>query len=160
MSPVSTNSSHGVNTTVQIHLRWGDMDAYGHVNNVQIVRLMEEARVLAFGTPSGTGAPESEDQPEVAAPIDLISSVPEGVLTLISEHTVRYRRQLPYRRQPVPVRLQITKVKAAAIEVGYEFIDPVTAEVAVTASSTLVFVDAESGRPVRLNDEQKARLHG
>lgn len=68
MSPVSTNSSHGVSTTVQIHLRWGDMDAYGHVNNVQIVRLMEEARVLAFELlghwssrirrPAGGGGPD------------------------------------------------------------------------------------------------------
>ena len=40
---------------LEIPLRWGDMDAYGHINNVQIVRLMEEARVLAFGIPSGTG---------------------------------------------------------------------------------------------------------
>ncbi len=26
-------------------LRWGDMDAYGHINNVQYIRYLEEARV-------------------------------------------------------------------------------------------------------------------
>ena len=30
-------------------LRWSDMDAYGHVNNVQFLRLLEDARVIAFG---------------------------------------------------------------------------------------------------------------
>jgi acyl-CoA thioester hydrolase len=29
-------------------LRWSDMDAYGHVNNVQFLRLIEDARVVAF----------------------------------------------------------------------------------------------------------------
>ena len=33
---------------VPIHLRWADLDAYNHVNNVEVVRLLEEARVRAF----------------------------------------------------------------------------------------------------------------
>ena len=32
-------------TEVLVPLRWSDMDAYGHVNNVQFVRLLEDARV-------------------------------------------------------------------------------------------------------------------
>ncbi|BAS13810.1 hypothetical protein AHiyo8_21130 [Arthrobacter sp. Hiyo8] len=39
-------------------MRWGDMDAYGHINNVQIVRMLEEARIAAFGPPRGAGLPE------------------------------------------------------------------------------------------------------
>lgn len=39
---------------VEIPMRWGDMDAYGHVNNVNLIRLMEEARIAGFGVP---GAP-------------------------------------------------------------------------------------------------------
>ena len=31
-----------------VPLRWSDMDAYGHVNNVQFLRLLEDARVIAF----------------------------------------------------------------------------------------------------------------
>ena len=34
--------------SVQVPLRWSDMDAYGHVNNVQYLRLMEDARITAF----------------------------------------------------------------------------------------------------------------
>ena len=31
---------------VEVPLRWSDMDAYGHVNNVQYLRLLEDARVV------------------------------------------------------------------------------------------------------------------
>ena len=41
---------------VRIPLRWADMDAYGHVNNIAVVQLLEEARVAAFGVPANTGA--------------------------------------------------------------------------------------------------------
>ena len=33
---------------VEVPLRWSDMDAYGHVNNVQYLRLLEDARVIGF----------------------------------------------------------------------------------------------------------------
>jgi acyl-CoA thioester hydrolase len=33
---------------VEIPLRWGDMDAMSHLNNVQYFRLMEEARIQWF----------------------------------------------------------------------------------------------------------------
>jgi len=36
---------------VHVPARWGDMDAYGHVNNVAILSVMEEARVALFGPP-------------------------------------------------------------------------------------------------------------
>ena len=39
-------------TRVLLELRWGDMDAYGHINNVTQMRLLEEARVRAFGSPT------------------------------------------------------------------------------------------------------------
>lgn len=33
---------------VPVALRWSDMDAYAHVNNVEMLRLLEEARIEAF----------------------------------------------------------------------------------------------------------------
>ena len=52
---------------VRIPLRWADMDAYGHVNNIAVVQLLEEARVAAFGVPANTGAGGGQ-----APPIDLL----------------------------------------------------------------------------------------
>src|SRR5690625_2836090 len=98
---------------IDIPLRWGDMDAYGHINNVEIVRLMEEARVITFGIPSGTGHIDGTNPP---AHIDLLAGVGDEVMTLISEHTVKYRRQLPYRGLPVRVEVGVEKVKGRSEE--------------------------------------------
>jgi acyl-CoA thioester hydrolase len=46
--------------TCNVPMRWGDMDAYGHINNVEILRILEEARIHAFGPPAGTGGPGLE----------------------------------------------------------------------------------------------------
>ncbi|WP_308409809.1 acyl-CoA thioesterase [Zhihengliuella halotolerans] len=43
----------GRRLTVEVPMRWADMDAYGHINNVNLVRMMEEARIGAFGVPGG-----------------------------------------------------------------------------------------------------------
>ena len=37
--------STGVPVDMELHLRWSDEDALGHVNNARIVTLMEEARI-------------------------------------------------------------------------------------------------------------------
>ena len=34
----------GQRYSADVPLRWSDMDAYGHVNNVQFLRLLEDAR--------------------------------------------------------------------------------------------------------------------
>ncbi|OUE16058.1 putative ABC transporter ATP-binding protein [Clavibacter michiganensis subsp. michiganensis] len=41
---------------VPVHLRWADLDAYDHVNNVEVLRLLEEARVRAFWRGDDDGA--------------------------------------------------------------------------------------------------------
>src|SRR5699024_8767982 len=138
---------------LEIPLRWGDMDAYGHINNVQIVRLMEEARVLAFGIPSGTG---TLDATTPKPHVNLLAGVGDSVMTLIAEHTVKYRRQLPYRGVPVRVEVGVDKVKGASVEVSYAFYDG--DDIAVSATSTMVFVGQESGRPVRLSEQQRAEI--
>ncbi|HIZ99270.1 MAG TPA: thioesterase family protein, partial [Candidatus Janibacter merdipullorum] len=45
-----TSSAAPQRFSTDVVLRWGDMDAYGHVNNVQYHRLLEEARVRAFAS--------------------------------------------------------------------------------------------------------------
>ncbi|HEY0189416.1 MAG TPA: acyl-CoA thioesterase [Cellulomonas sp.] len=55
---------------VPVQLRWSDMDAYAHVNNVEMLRLLEEARIEAFWahpSPTGpAGAPTDDGTPEAA----------------------------------------------------------------------------------------------
>ncbi|MCB5290893.1 hypothetical protein BJQ90_00310 [Arthrobacter sp. SO3] len=137
---------------VQIPMRWGDMDAYGHINNVQLVRILEEARIAAFGPPRGPGLPGVEP------PVSLFNVVPEGTLALIVEHKIRYVRTLEYRNVPALVQLWIGAVKGASFDIHYLVQDPVTREDCVRATSHLAFVDEATGRVLRLTPEQKDRL--
>lgn len=137
---------------VQIPMRWGDMDAYGHINNVQVVRILEEARIAAFGPPRGTGLPGVEP------PVALFNAVPEGTLALIVEHRIRYVRTLEYRNIPAVVQLWVGAVKGASFDIHYLVQDPITREDCVRATSHLAFVDEATGRVLRLTPEQKETL--
>lgn len=142
----------GAGVRVDVPLRWGDMDAYGHVNNVRIAAILEEARVHAFGVPAGTGAAGPP------APVSLLDGVTEAVQTLIAEQRIRYRRPLEYRTVPVRVWLWVAAAKAASIEVAYSVRDGVDGTECVTATTTMVFVDSATGRPVRLSASQRDTL--
>jgi acyl-CoA thioester hydrolase len=133
-------------------MRWGDMDAYGHINNVQIVRMLEEARIAAFGPPRGAGLPGVEPK------VSLFNDVEEGTLALVVEHKVRYVRTLEYRNVPAVVQLWIGAVKGASFDIHYLVQDPVTGEDCVRATSHLAFVDEATGRVLRLTPEQKEKL--
>jgi acyl-CoA thioester hydrolase len=128
------------------------MDAYGHINNVQVVRMLEEARIAAFGPPRGAGLPGIE--PQVA----LFNDVEEGTLALVVEHRIRYMRTLEYRNVPAVVQVWIGAVKGASFDIHYLVQDPVTREDCVKATTHLAFVDEASGRVLRLTPDQKQRL--
>jgi len=133
---------------VDIALRWADMDAYGHVNNVNQVRLMEEARVAAFGVPGGTGSPV--DRP---GKVDVFENVGEDVLILVVDHSITYLAQLPYRDVPVRVEVWIDRVKGGSFRVNYEFRDGHDGTLTSRATTTLALFDAVSERLVRLPAE-------
>jgi acyl-CoA thioester hydrolase len=137
---------------VLVPMRWGDMDAYGHINNVQIVRMLEEARIGAFGPPRGAGLPGLE--PEVS----LFNAVTDGTMALVVDHKIRYVRTLEYRNIPAVVQVWIGAVKGASFDIHYLVKDPVTREECVKASTHLAFVDEATGRVQRLTAEQKERL--
>lgn len=151
-APAQPDSAGGRRIEVLVPMRWGDMDAYGHINNVQIVRMLEEARIAAFGPPRGAGLPGI--QPAVS----LFNDVPEGTMALVVDHKIRYVRTLEYRNVPAVVLVWIGAVKGASFDIHYLVQDPVTREDCVKASSHLAFVDEATGRVQRLTPEQKERL--
>lgn len=142
----------GPGTLVQIPMRWGDMDPYGHVNNVEVVRMLEEARIAAFGIPVGTGN-------QVIPPVvPLFDSLPEGTQALIAEHRIKYLKALEYRNVPAPVRVWVVKAAGAALILGIEIHDSATGEVCVRAHTQLAFYDPATKRVLRLTKEQQALL--
>ena len=125
--------------TAQVAMRWQDMDAYGHVNNVQFLTYVEEARVEMFQSVPLSGLHKSES----------------GILVAASD--IRYRRPLFHRSEPVPIDVWVTKVGAATFSLGYEVYDA-DGTVYATAGSTMVPYDFTSARPRRLTAEEKEWL--
>jgi acyl-CoA thioester hydrolase len=87
-------------------VRWFDLDAYQHVNNVQFLRFLEEARVDFLFT---------------LAPREGAKTLKEGVL--IARHEIDYKRPLPYRSEPVQIDTWVTQIRAAAFTLSYEVRD-------------------------------------
>jgi acyl-CoA thioester hydrolase len=135
---------------IPIHLRWGDLDAFNHVNNTSMLKLLEEARVRAFWR-AGPG----EEAPSTAV---LDSGIEEGVLTLIARQEIEYLAPVPYQRRPLEVQMWFGKLGGSSVQVCYEVHnDPAAEPRVIYARSTavIVLVDAGTGRPTRLTAEMR-----
>ncbi len=129
---------------VDVPLRWSDMDAYGHVNNVQFLRLLEDARVIAFEQWFGPDR----------------SLLDEGVV--VARHEIEYIAPLDFRHAPITVDIWATKISGASFDLAYEVRDP--AKVGMTlyalAETTLVAYDFATVSPRRLRPDERAVLEG
>jgi acyl-CoA thioester hydrolase len=131
---------------VPIHLRWGDLDALGHVNNTSMLKLLEEARLRAFWRP------DDGSEPAPTAVFDM--SVLEGGgtrATLVARQEIEYLRPVPYGQQPLDVQLWIGHIGGSSIEVFYDVFSPVGDEQVLyaRAAAVVVLVDTSTGRPTR-----------
>lgn len=137
-----------------IALRWGDLDAFNHVNNTSMLKLLEEARVRAFWR-----AAEGEEAPATAV---LDSGVTAGLLTLIARQEIEYLLPVPYLRNPLDVQLWFSRLGGSSMAVCYEVWSPASDAAQVEyarSSATVVLVDAATGRPRRLSAEMRAAWH-
>lgn len=127
--------------TAVIALRWGDMDAYGHVNNVTYLQYLEEARVACF-----------EAWFPAENPVDL------GVVVARSE--IEYAAPLEHRTAPVLVDVWVSAVKGASFDLDYVVRDPQEdgGRVYARATSTLVMYDLDAGEPRRVTGSHRAIL--
>jgi acyl-CoA thioester hydrolase len=121
-------------------LRWSDMDAYQHVNNVVYLRYLEEARVdWMFRRASEAG-------------VDGFATFG----TVVAKHEIAYRGPLVYRPEPVRVEVWVTHVANAKFTVAYKVCDDDA--VYATASSVLVPYDLAENRLRRLTQMEKDYL--
>lgn len=141
---------------VNIPLRWSDFDAYAHVNNAQMLRILEEARIQAFWRPDEASGPGSETAVLDARP-------GAETISLISRQEVEYLAPIEYLRAPLDIEMWIGRIGGASLEICYEVYSPegVTPRVLFTrAATTLVMVTAATGRPARIPDALRAAWAG
>lgn len=140
---------------VEIPLRWGDMDAYGHINNVTVLQVLEEARVAVLGTPPSSGDPVTQS-PQPLLP--LFAEIPQGIQALVAENHVKYHSPIPYRGLNVKVEVRITAMTPASFTVSYRLFDAATQTLCVSAQTVLAFFNAETGTLTRLSKQQRATI--
>lgn len=145
---------------VSVQLRWSDMDAYQHVNNVEMLRLLEEARIEAFWQhPPGPDGVRPEPRWATA----VIDAGPGAtVSTLVAHQEIQYLRPLGYRRAPVVVEMWLGHLGGASLDVCYQVRDLPAADpesvVHARAVTTLVLVDPATGSPTRIAAAERAVL--
>ena len=141
---MSSETSSQRTYTAQVGLRWSDMDAYGHVNNVQYHRLLEEARIIAFADWFHSSGGES-----------MLSS---GVL--LARQEVEFLDQLVHRTAPVQVDMWITHIGGASWDMASEVRDAKDqgGRVYARAESTLVAFDRSAQRPRTLSEQERNAL--
>ncbi|MFD5230568.1 acyl-CoA thioesterase [Streptomyces qaidamensis] len=115
-------------------LRWADMDAYGHVNNVVFLRYLEEARIDFLFRPD--------------------KDFKQG--SVVARHEIDYKRQLVHRHHPVDIELWVTEIRAASFTLTYEVKDG--DQVYVRASTVIVPFDFEAQCPRRITAEEREFL--
>ena len=132
---------------VAIPLRWSDFDAYAHVNNAEMLRLLEEARIQAFWRPDeGVGLDTA-----------ILDARPGAeTIGLIARQEVEYLAPIPYMRQPIDIEMWIGHIGGASAEICYELFSPVGVSPRILytrATTTIVMVTLATGRPTRISDE-------
>jgi acyl-CoA thioester hydrolase len=127
---------------VDVPLRWSDMDAYGHVNNVQFLRLLEDARVIGFREWFG------QDR----------SLLDRGVL--VARHEIEYLAPLTFRHAPITVVMWATKISGASFDLAYLVRDPENygQTLYARAETTLVAYDFATAAPRRMVELERAIL--
>ena len=110
------------------------MDAYGHINNVSTLRLLEEARSRLFA-----GYLQWTDS-----------------RVLVARQEIEYRAVLHYSTADPKIWIWTSRVGGASFELSYAIEDP-SGQTTAVAATTIVVID-ENSRPAQIPDEARAKL--
>ncbi len=125
--------------TYDCAIRFSDVDAYRHVNNVKYFEFYQEARIALL---QGLGGVEDEDRVHV----------------VVAQTDVDYRRPMFFREQPYQVDTWVSRVGTSSFDFSSVVRDG--DEVLSRAQVVMVAFDPATQQAVPLADEQRRRLVG
>lgn len=122
-----------------LDVRWGDMDAFNHVNNAQYLRYLEEARVQWLAAIPGMSLNDR------IAPV------------LVASH-VNYRRPIEWPNE-ILVELFIEKIGGSSLTMGHRMrSSPDESVLYSDGEVVMVWIDTLTGNSVPLPDAVRAVL--
>jgi acyl-CoA thioester hydrolase len=123
----------------RIPIRWGDMDAMGHVNNTVYFRFMEQARISWFDRL----VPEEDAWRST------------GIV--IANASCNYKRAITY-PGVVEVRLYVAVPGGASVATTYELRVDSDPEPYADGAAVVVFIDMKTQKSRRIPEAIRARL--
>ncbi|GAA4086154.1 thioesterase family protein [Actinomadura miaoliensis] len=125
----------GFRHVYEFHIRFGDIDSQGHVNNVKFLGYLEDARLEMFH-----GDPVRKGEEPVRGMV-------------VARHEIDYVRPLLPSVYPVRVETWVTEARAASFTLAYEVRDD--EHVYARAVSVMVAFDVEAGRLRRFTPRER-----
>jgi len=126
--------------SIDVAVQWGDMDAFGHVNNTVYLRWCESARIAYFEKLGlSTGGPNVKHGP------------------ILARASVDYRKPVVY---PATVRVQstVSKLGNTSAVMNYRMSLVPSGERVAEGESVIVLIDYQTGAKVPLDAEVRAKV--
>jgi acyl-CoA thioester hydrolase len=121
------------------HVRFSDVDVYGHVNNVKYFEYYQESR-LAFLMSLGRAEGE------------------QGFSLVVARLDVDYKRPVLFRPEPYLVESRVSRIGTSSFDVSAEILDGET--LLSRARATMVTFDQAAQRARPLTADERGRLEG
>lgn len=135
----------------ELHTRWGDQDAYGHVNNVRALDFIAEARIRLSADLDPTMARAGMGQ----------GSIPDEqppFRWLLVRQDLDYVNQMAWRPQPYTVLTAVARIGTTSVSYVAEIVDPLADNKVLTRARTVVVCADEDSRPTPLPAATRAAL--
>jgi acyl-CoA thioester hydrolase len=123
--------------TERLPIRWGDMDAMGHVNNTVYFRFMEQARISWFDAL----VPHAEAWKST------------GIV--IANASCNFKRPLNY-PGTVEVKVYVGPPGGSSVATYYELV--MNGELYADGAAMVVFIDMDKQKPVRIPEKIRTLL--
>lgn len=107
----------------ECHVRWSDVDAYGHVNNVMYFEYFQEARIMAMSE---------------VVPVD------EREGFVVARTVVDYRRPVLFRAEPYVIETRATRIGTSSFDLEAVILDG--SDRLASSRTTVVAFDSASQR--------------
>ena len=135
----ATNALKGFPIVAIVNVAWGDLDAFGHVNNTMFFRYFEDARIAYLDALAFMGGP------------------PNDIGPILQSTMCRFRRPLKY---PDTLRIgaRVTEVAADRFTMEYRIFSNSLNEVAAEGGGVLVAYDYFKGVKIPLPEAVRTRI--
>lgn len=120
-----------------LFVRWGDLDAYGHVNNVRFFDYVQEARIQVIH--------------------EMLGEVDQQLTWVVVRQDMKYFNQLRHRLAPYEAHTSILAMGRSSTTLSCRIHDEESGKVFAEAATVLVCAD-RSGHPVPIPDELRERV--